>query len=350
MKKLLFSLLIFASNYVLVAQNYDNFYDDRDGKSYKAIKIGNQLWMAENLAHKPSSGNYFLYNNEINNLTKYGYLYDWSTACKVCPSGWKLPSNSDYLELTNFLGQDFKQKMMSRSSWSLDESASNISGFSGLPSGMRDHTGTFRYLGLGGYFWTSTFSHQSYAFAREIGKNAGNWASHEFATHQYIGMSVRCIKDQTSDVNNNEIIDDEYTETEFQEPQENVYSESHPIKKGITEYLVFKTQTCNEKQDFNYNYTEEYVCEPVKIESYKIIINIHLDDPMYNEANFKMVNLKTKEVSEFDIEYIEELEDGSLRFVFSVINQPHEFVLNQTYKTIVWFSEWGHWKIKYTFK
>jgi hypothetical protein len=71
---------------------------------------------------------------------------------------------------------------------------------------------------------------------------------------------------------------------------------------------------------------------------------------MYNEANFKMVNLKTKEVSEFDIEYIEELEDGSLRFVFSVINQPHEFVLNQTNKTIVWFSEWGHWKIKYTFK
>ena len=100
MKKLLFFLLIFASNFVIVAQNYDNFYDERDGKSYKAINIGNQLWMAENLAHKPSSGNYFLYNNEINNLTKYGYLYDWSTACKVCPSGWKLPSNSDYLELT----------------------------------------------------------------------------------------------------------------------------------------------------------------------------------------------------------------------------------------------------------
>jgi uncharacterized protein (TIGR02145 family) len=189
-----FSVRCLKGEVKIKAQNSESFYDDRDGKTYRTVNIGNQTWMASNLAYKPSSGNYYVYNNEKNNLTRYGYLYDWSTACNVCPSGWKLPSNSDYLELTNFLGQDFKQKMMEKSAWDISENASNVSGFSGLPSGMRDHTGTFSYLGLGGYFWTSTFSHQNFSFAREIGKKAGNWASHEFGTNKNIGMSVRCLK------------------------------------------------------------------------------------------------------------------------------------------------------------
>jgi uncharacterized protein (TIGR02145 family) len=189
---------MYTSNLPSVDKNDDSFIDKRDGKKYKTKKIGSQIWMTENLAYKPSSGKYFVYNNDKDNVTKYGYLYDWATACKVCPSGWRLPSNADYLEMTDFLGQDFKQKMMMKSAWSSDENASNLSGFGGLPAGMRDHTGAFRYLGTGGYFWTSSFSHQTFAFAREIGKNAGNWASYEFGTNQDIGMSVRCLKDQES--------------------------------------------------------------------------------------------------------------------------------------------------------
>jgi uncharacterized protein (TIGR02145 family) len=348
----LFTFLLLTKLVLSFSQSSSSLYDTRDGKNYKTIKIGNQIWMAENLAYRPSSGNYYLYNNDPANLTRYGYLYDWSTACNVCPSGWRLPSNSEFLELTNFIGQEFKQKMMLPSAWAADEKASNSFGFSGLPAGMRDHTGTFRYMGSGGYFWTSTFSHQSFAYAREIGKNAGNWASSEFGTNQYIGMSVRCLKDQSSDSYNyeNETIDDEYLESEFEEPQKNVYADNHPIKKGVTYYNVFKTQTCNEAQDFYYEYTGEYKCDPVKIESYKITIDIHLNDPMYDEAKVKLLNLKTKELTEFDIEYVEQLEDGSLNFVFSVINQPHQFILNQTKKTLVWYSEWGHWQITYFYK
>ena len=60
---------------------------------------------------------------------------------------------------------------------------------------MRDHTGVFSRLGIGGYFWTSSFLHECYAFAREIGKNAGGWGSHEFGTNLICGFSVRCFKD-----------------------------------------------------------------------------------------------------------------------------------------------------------
>jgi uncharacterized protein (TIGR02145 family) len=354
MKQILIVTLTVLMNFVGHSQinKLNQFTDSRDNKSYTTIKIGNQTWMAENLAYKPSSGNFFIYNNDQINLSKYGYLYDWKTACSVCPSGWRLPSQSDFLELTNYLGVDFKQKMMLNSAWGNDENAVNTSAFSGLPAGMRDHLGAFKYMGIGGYFWTSTFSHQSFAFAREIGKNAGNWASSEFGTNQFIGMSVRCLKDQlnSDDNSQNETLDDEYTEFEFQEPKKIAYSENYPIKKGVTIYNIYKTQTCNEEQDLYYEYTNKYKCEPMKMELFNLTIDIHLNDPMNNEAKIKLLNLKTKELTEFDIENVGQLEDGSLNFVFSIINQPHQFILNQTKKTITWFSEWGHWQTNYFYK
>jgi 5-methylthioribose kinase len=88
----------------------------------------------------------------------------------------------------------------------------------------------------------------------------------------------------------------------------------------------------------------------MKMELFNLTIDIHLNDPMNNEAKIKLLNLKTKELTEFDIENVGQLEDGSLNFVFSIINQPHQFILNQTKKTITWFSEWGHWQTNYFYK
>jgi uncharacterized protein (TIGR02145 family) len=151
MKYLIFFAVLFSS-FSSNAQIFSSLYDDRDGKTYKTVSIGNQIWMAENPAHRPGSGNFFIYNNDVSNVSKYGYLYDWATACKVCPAGWKLPSNLEFLEMTNLLGQNFKQKMMFKTAWAVEENAIASSGFSGLPSGMRDHTGAFKYLGAGGYY------------------------------------------------------------------------------------------------------------------------------------------------------------------------------------------------------
>lgn len=188
--------------------------------SSKEVIIGKQVWMTTNLnvnifsngdkipqaktaeewvkAGENGQPAWCYYNNNQSNGAKYGKLYNWFAITDprgLAPIGWKIPSNSDFLILTNFIGQDFKSKMMLESAWSKDEKASNIYRFSGVPSGLRDNAGSFRNLGLGGYFWTSTFSHQNFSFAREIGKNAGNYASHEFGSNQFMGMSVRCVRD-----------------------------------------------------------------------------------------------------------------------------------------------------------
>jgi uncharacterized protein (TIGR02145 family) len=159
-------------------------------------------------------------------LDKYGYLYDWNSACNVCPTGWKLPSNDDYLELSNYLGSDYKSKMMERNRWTQNDTPTNESGFNGIPAGAINHQGAFYGQGKGAYFWTSTGIDGSWAYARELGANAGNWASHLFGTNKLIGMSVRCIKDknfagikqdnQSSKNSNNEI---EVTFTHFVDGQ-----------------------------------------------------------------------------------------------------------------------------------
>ncbi|OQY03821.1 MAG: hypothetical protein B6I20_04280 [Bacteroidetes bacterium 4572_117] len=77
--------------------------DSRDGKQYKTVEIGNQVWMAENLAYKASSG-CWAYDNDQSNVTKYGYLYNWQTAKTVCPTGWHLPTKSEFETLLNNYG------------------------------------------------------------------------------------------------------------------------------------------------------------------------------------------------------------------------------------------------------
>ncbi len=79
------------------------FTDHRDGKCYKWIKIGSQIWMAENLNYLSSSGSW-CYDDLISNCNIYGRLYDWETAMTACPIGWHLPSSEEWESLTLYLG------------------------------------------------------------------------------------------------------------------------------------------------------------------------------------------------------------------------------------------------------
>jgi len=81
------------------------FKDSRDRKTYKITKIGDQVWFAENLAYKPSSGNFWIYENKEENVEKYGYLYDYKTAQKVAPEGWHLPTKTEFETLLNHYGE-----------------------------------------------------------------------------------------------------------------------------------------------------------------------------------------------------------------------------------------------------
>jgi len=188
------------------------YTDLRDGKKYNTIKIGNQIWLTENLAYKPASGNFWTYQGNESYLTVYGYLYDWKTAKEIIPLGWHLPSNEEFnILLKNVGGTGVKKAFKSLIK-------GGNSGFSALFGGYREHHegaflsagrgryatvydktergneyGTFNYIGVITRFWSSS-QYKSDPFYMEI-----NSTRYEVSTHcgmpKENGISVRCIKD-----------------------------------------------------------------------------------------------------------------------------------------------------------
>jgi uncharacterized protein (TIGR02145 family) len=123
----------------------DKITDKRDGNVYKIITFNGVSWMAENLRYKAHSGAFYL-DNDTNNISRYGVLYDWKTAKEVCPAGWHLPSGTEFQALSNFLEQ--------RDSWGTvinDPNSFNIQF-----GGMQDYEGVYSEMDESGYYWTST--------------------------------------------------------------------------------------------------------------------------------------------------------------------------------------------------
>jgi uncharacterized protein (TIGR02145 family) len=172
-------------------ENNDFFIDPRDGKKYKIIEIGGQIWMAENL-------NYNVPNSWCNRCETYGRLYNYDEAKNACPLGWHLPSDTEWTTLTDYLGGETVAggKLKSTSGWiSPNYKATNSSGFTALPAGARGISGIFDPIGHTGYWWTST-----------DGNGGAGW--YRFMSYYYCdvyrggyaeqdkGFSVRCIKNQ----------------------------------------------------------------------------------------------------------------------------------------------------------
>lgn len=195
------------------------FTDSRDGNVYKYVKIGDQIWMAENLRYLPSitapeinsvSPCYYVYGYAGTNVATaktsfncrtYGVLYNWAAAIAACPPGWHLPTDEEWTQLANYLGgksvAGAKLKEIGTGHWQ-DSYAdvTNETGFTALPGGFRDLDGTFQSTGYRGYWWSATvgdelysasFIHQSY--------NARGMGTESFANSMVGGISVRCVKD-----------------------------------------------------------------------------------------------------------------------------------------------------------
>jgi uncharacterized protein (TIGR02145 family) len=104
------------------------------GEDYPTIKVGNTIWMAKNL-NLPADKS-VCYDNKPENCKKYGRLYNWETANKVCPSGWHLPSTTEWGALTDFAGgeDEAAENLKATSGW--DEGGNGMDiGFSALPGG-----------------------------------------------------------------------------------------------------------------------------------------------------------------------------------------------------------------------
>lgn len=199
-KKMVFILPFLLLPMLLGAQEKGAFTDPRDGKVYKTVTIGEQTWLAENLAYFTQTG-CWAYNNENQYVRLYGYLYNWDAAKTACLPGWHLPSKNEWETLIRFLGGDDEAiyKMKSALCWELDEDSkiyeesTDEIGFSVLPAGYRDSMGHFMEMGEKAIFWTGS---------PENPANAWRLILHQYNDFVFFfedsileGCSVRCIKD-----------------------------------------------------------------------------------------------------------------------------------------------------------
>ena len=177
------------------------------GQWYKAVQIGEQCWMAENLNYQ--TGTSWCYNINSSNCDTYGRLYDWATAINACPSGWHLPSDQEWKILegyadtqygigdpewdgTSWRGFDAGKRLKSTAGWN-QNTGTDAFGFTALPGGARSASGSFYDLGYYGNWWSSTELgstqawHHGLSYERDDVRRDGNSKGY--------GFSVRCLKD-----------------------------------------------------------------------------------------------------------------------------------------------------------
>ena len=145
-----------------IAQSRGTFTDPRDGQTYNTISFKEDLtgkaviWMAQNLNYKVEGS--YAYNDNENNRKELGLLYTWEAAKKACPSGWHLPTDSEWAMLVNQFGGPDKagEALKSTKGWNEDGNGTNISGFDAPAGGTRKPDGRFLFQGTLGLFWTSS--------------------------------------------------------------------------------------------------------------------------------------------------------------------------------------------------
>lgn len=192
---------------------------DIDGNSYNTQIIGQQEWMSSNLKTTRFSNGDIIpniaqntqwaslnnvawsnYENSISNDDLYGKLYNWYVAAdtrNVCPDGWHVPSETDWISLIDYLGGSQlaggKMKATGISFWeSPNTDASNVSGFSALPGGFRFNSGTFANLENLGYWWSASEQENGFGIFVSLYYNFGNvYLGQEYKQN---GHSIRCIK------------------------------------------------------------------------------------------------------------------------------------------------------------
>ena len=192
---------------------------DIDGNTYKTVTIGTQTWMAENLKvtkyndgiaipnvtdntewKELTTGALCDYANTPSNSETYGKLYNWHAVNtgKLCPTGWHVPSDAEWTELTDYLGGESvaggKLKETGTTHWaSPNTGATNETGFTALPGGYRNYLGTFGAIGYRGYWWSATEDSASRAWPRYVFNNTSNVISG--SNSKVVGYCVRCVRD-----------------------------------------------------------------------------------------------------------------------------------------------------------
>jgi uncharacterized protein (TIGR02145 family) len=214
------SLLIFTNG---CKKNSDKpiAVSDTDGNAYHSVTIGTQEWLVENQkttkyndgtvipliitnsgwANLTTPG-YCFYDNDAGiNKATYGALYNWYTVNtgKLCPAGWHVPSDADWITLTNYLGGESlaggKLKETGTTHWVVpNDGATNSSGFTAVPGGYRQEDGSFNNINDDNFWWSTT-SHTSQttkAWSRGVNYNYP-YVYNDIYLKSF-GYSVRCLR------------------------------------------------------------------------------------------------------------------------------------------------------------
>lgn len=199
--------------------------DSRDGQTYKVVKIGTQIWMAENLNYRylektaELDSSSFCFDNDPENCEKFGRLYPWSAAmdsagtgngcgrgvtCSqsslvkgICPDGWHLPTREEFKVLETTVGgsREGGKKLKSRSGWKDGGNGTDDYGFNAVPSGSLTAAANFKVAGdrtSGVHFWSSTEENADQAYFFGVLYNTDFIYFSGFP--KKFMYSIRCIK------------------------------------------------------------------------------------------------------------------------------------------------------------
>jgi uncharacterized protein (TIGR02145 family) len=199
------------------------FTDPRDGNTYEWVKIGEQVWMAENLAYLPQINQpgeesetepyYCVYGytggdiaaaKATGNYATYGVLYNWPAAMEVCPVGWHLPAKSEWEQLAQFVNGTYGPyeingaywfntavHLKATQGWDNNGNGTDDFGFSAFPGGYYgENPPNIEFTGVGnsGYWWTDSNYWFMYHFTNTLYGLVGIGSKAN-------GYSIRCIKD-----------------------------------------------------------------------------------------------------------------------------------------------------------
>ncbi|MCQ2100854.1 MAG: fibrobacter succinogenes major paralogous domain-containing protein [Fibrobacter sp.] len=209
---------------------YGSLTDSRDGQVYKTVKIGDQVWMAENLNYADSvktpslKGNSWCYENAADSCAKYGRLYTWAAAIDsvalandadnpqicgygvectlptvvqgVCPEGWHLPSYDEWETLFKAVGGSSAagKALKSGSGWYSNGNGTDTYGFSALPAGCRRNDGYFINAGYNAYFWSASQYESNSGYAYYMYLSYRNEYASMNSYNKNLGYSVRCLQ------------------------------------------------------------------------------------------------------------------------------------------------------------
>jgi uncharacterized protein (TIGR02145 family) len=194
---------------------------DIDGNIYHTVTIGTQVWMLENLRTTKyrngqpipnvtdnfqwmnlATGAYCMYNNDFSLASTYGLLYNWfavSASGNLCPTGWHVPTEEDWQTLETYLGGSGlaggKLKETGTVHWKFPNTdATNQTGFTALPGGLRTIQGDFLGLEANGAWWSSSEKSLHTAWSRTMYYQYS--VLEDYDDGKESGFSIRCIKDQ----------------------------------------------------------------------------------------------------------------------------------------------------------